>query len=85
MTTHDDGDPILRLLSRLPRVAPPEASDQRVRSRCYAALAASHTALESQRGFAGIAPRIINAALALTGFIYAVATGFEALRLAGLL
>jgi hypothetical protein len=85
MTTLDDRDPILRLLSSLPRAVPPKASDQRVRSRCYAVLAASHTPLERRDEFAGIAPRVIDAALALTGFIYAAAAGFEALRLAGLL
>jgi hypothetical protein len=85
MTTLDDSDPILRLLSSLPRAVPPEASDQRVRSRCYVALAASHTASEHRSEFPGIVPRVISAALALTGFIYAAAAGFEALRLAGLL
>jgi hypothetical protein len=85
MTPHDDGDPILRLLSSLPRAVPPAASDQRVRSRCYVALAARHTPSQHRNEFAGIVPRLINAALAITGCIYAAAAGFEALRLAGFL
>lgn len=85
MTTNETGDPILRLLAGLPLATPPVALDQRVRARCYLALATRHALPAHRSRFAMIAAGVMNATLAIAAGIYAAAAAFEALRLAGML
>jgi hypothetical protein len=85
MTMNTAGDPILRLLATLPLVTPPVAFDERVRSRCYLALAARSTVPVRRSHLARIAAGAMNATLAIAAGVYAAAAAFEALRLVGML
>ena len=84
MTTNEIPDPILRLLGNLPLAVPLADLDQSVRARCYRALEKQR--LRAQRSASGASSAgVIDAALAMTAGIYAVAAAVEALRLAGVL
>lgn len=72
----DDLDaPDLRSLASLPSLAPSNARQQRVRSRCHAALA------RERHAETGLAPRLLDAALVAAAGTYLAAVLTEAARL----
>jgi hypothetical protein len=81
MTMSDPGDPIFRILARLPADAPAAASAERVRARCHAALIKRRQRTERPH-HGHLVARVVNVGLVAALCTYLAQAASEALRLA---
>ena len=83
MSFHEQRDPTLDLLLRLPPVSPDPEATARVRRRCHAAMA-RRAALQARSGRSGLRRRrLFEAVLMLSMGLYLVASIAEAVRVVG--
>lgn len=82
MTTHDQDDGVLRMLSRLPAAAPDVARADRTRQRCHAATRRLERSAQRRREFMRVFEPVI-----VGGFsaIYLAAVAMDFLRWHGIL
>ena len=82
MTKHDQDDPLVRILSRLPAAAPDAARAARTRHRCHAAARRLERAAQRRRELRRALEPVVVGGFAL---IYLVAVAADLLRWHGIL